>query len=180
MENLPTTFLGITVLAPDPEKAPSIPWRESDGYRHLCIRMSFCKKRQSGLGTTLSAYGGETNIAWEVLSSHQWAWGVCTTTGRRYRPQKAGGWAGPKCTLAPAMIHHKVGSVRSKWPQVRHLHASLQLWTLQINKLTTRAVGSCQPCRIHREVTVPHTSELLEGHRYQKPGGREKHGTGHL
>lgn len=25
MENLPTTFLGITVLAPDPEKAPSIP-----------------------------------------------------------------------------------------------------------------------------------------------------------
>lgn len=43
MENLPTTFLGITVLAPEPEKAPSIPWRERDGYRHLCIRMSFCR-----------------------------------------------------------------------------------------------------------------------------------------
>lgn len=46
MENLPITFLGITVLAPDPEKAPSIPWRERDGYRHLCIRMSVCRKRE--------------------------------------------------------------------------------------------------------------------------------------
>lgn len=52
MENLPTTFLGITVLAPDPEKAPSIPWRERDGYRHLCIRMSFCRK-QHGQGMAL-------------------------------------------------------------------------------------------------------------------------------
>lgn len=49
MENLPITFLGITVLAPDPEKAPSMPWRESDGYRQRCIRISFCRITTDGV-----------------------------------------------------------------------------------------------------------------------------------
>jgi hypothetical protein len=35
IENLPITRAGMTVLAPGAEKAPSIPWREREGYRHL-------------------------------------------------------------------------------------------------------------------------------------------------
>ena len=41
MENLPTTLAGITVLAPAPEKAPSIPCNERDGNLHLCFKISF-------------------------------------------------------------------------------------------------------------------------------------------
>lgn len=44
IENLPITFLGITVFAPEAEKAPSIPWRDKEGYLHLCIRISLCRK----------------------------------------------------------------------------------------------------------------------------------------
>lgn len=31
------TRAGMTVLAPGAENAPSIPWRERDGYRHLLL-----------------------------------------------------------------------------------------------------------------------------------------------
>jgi hypothetical protein len=34
-ENLPMTRAGITVFAPGAEKAPSMPWSEREGYRHL-------------------------------------------------------------------------------------------------------------------------------------------------
>ena len=85
MENLPTTFLGITVLAPDPEKAPSIPWRERDGYRHLCIRMSFCKNSKVGQVTAPPTYEGNANVIWKspVVTGQP---GVGTITGGRYRP----------------------------------------------------------------------------------------------
>lgn len=46
IENLPITFLGITVLAPEAEKAPSIPWRDKEGYLHLCIRISLCRHKE--------------------------------------------------------------------------------------------------------------------------------------
>lgn len=46
IENLPITFLGITVLAPEAEKAPSIPWRDKEGYLHLCIRISLCRSKE--------------------------------------------------------------------------------------------------------------------------------------
>lgn len=42
MENLPMTFRGMTVFAPASEKAPSIPWRDRDGYLHLCIKICSC------------------------------------------------------------------------------------------------------------------------------------------
>ena len=37
MENLPMTLAGMTVLAPGAEKAPSIPWMLSEGYRQRAI-----------------------------------------------------------------------------------------------------------------------------------------------
>ena len=35
IENLPMTLAGMTVLAPGAEKAPSTPWTDREGYRHL-------------------------------------------------------------------------------------------------------------------------------------------------
>lgn len=35
MENFPVTLAGMTVFAPGAEKAPSMPWMDRDGYRHL-------------------------------------------------------------------------------------------------------------------------------------------------
>lgn len=46
MENLPLTLRGITVLAPASEKAPSIPWRDRDGYLQRCIRICSYKKKK--------------------------------------------------------------------------------------------------------------------------------------
>ena len=46
IENLPITFLGITVLAPEAENAPSIPWRDKEGYLHRCIRISLCRSKR--------------------------------------------------------------------------------------------------------------------------------------
>jgi len=37
IENLPMTRAGMTVFAPGAENAPSIPWRDREGYRHLLL-----------------------------------------------------------------------------------------------------------------------------------------------
>lgn len=44
MENLPTTLRGMTVLAPEPEKAPSMPWSDKDGKRQRCMSKSVCRQ----------------------------------------------------------------------------------------------------------------------------------------
>lgn len=46
MENFPITLAGITVLAPGAEKAPSMPWMDRDGYRHLIFEKGSIKKKQ--------------------------------------------------------------------------------------------------------------------------------------
>lgn len=54
MENLPLTLRGITVLAPASEKAPSIPWRERDGYLQRCIRICSYRKKKTEQFTLIS------------------------------------------------------------------------------------------------------------------------------
>ena len=43
--NSPTTFLGMTVLEPGSEKAPSMPCSDSDGNRHRAISVFTCSEK---------------------------------------------------------------------------------------------------------------------------------------